>query len=409
LEQADDGQLTAVVELFVAAQINAIDLACTLLESRIDDGATRLPAAVARSAERTLLELVQVHLRAALSGLTSQYRVAVTNLTGSIGLRALVTDPAGEVRADITVTVDGEDESGWLRLASAAGDLEVWHDDVFPAPLEIVHLRVQAWLELVLAKGPAEHGDQGLATQAEINGFSRVRGIFVLGVPRSGTTLMGNYVGSHPDVLGLAEYGGFYVAHSVGPAYINRLPGRQHDEFVSALGALPAAQVAVAAQEQGCGWYCDATPWNLEIAGALNQSLPAAELWVRLNSCIDQLPIDRTVVVGYDVFAAQPADTIAGLREALAAAGLNPALFDEAQFAASHATIVGQPRPTVATVRDGELVFGPISSLDAESWTAEVHERVWPIVADMHRALVETFPDVYASPPRPSHVSSEQW
>ena len=113
--------------------------------------------------------------------------------------------------------------------------------------------------------------------------------------------------------------------------------------------------------------------------------------------------------MGYDDFAAYPAETLDGLREALAAVGLDPAGYDDMQLAASHAAIIGSPRPTVGTVVDGEVVLGPISSLDQEQWTPEVHKRVWPIVAEMHSALQETFAGVYSAPPRPEGVPAAEW
>jgi hypothetical protein len=209
--------------------------------------------------------------------------------------------------------------------------------------------------------------------------------------------------------------------------------------FLRGLRGLAVDHVSRSARRQGCSWFCDATPWNLEVAAAIGDALPdavfvlmlrhfsgavlslrrfpwagdssadAARLWVELNSWIDQLPEDRTIVIGYDVLAAHPAATVQGIREALLSIGLDPNRFDEAQFADSHASMIGEPRPTVASVVEGRVVFHAIPSLDGQRWTPEVHAAVWPVVADAHRALLGRFAGVYESPPRPEHVPLDEW
>ena len=439
---ADDGDVQGIIELFLAAQVNTMDLARALLETGSSDQ-MMLPVAESTSPERTLLDLVLVHLRDAIGVPPPESRVAVSSVGADaphrLGAQVAVADGGRLTDIEFTVEADGT-APGWLGVMSSAGDvLEVWRDDVYPIPLEIVHLRVQSWLDQVLRGGRDASRAVGTSQAHALPELAPVRGLFVLGVPRSGTTLIGNYIGSHPAVLGLAEYGGLYIAHSVAPAYINRLPGRQHEGFLAALRDVAVGQATLAARQQGCAWFCDATPWNLEIASALGELLPdavfvlmlrhfsgailslrqfewagrsweeAAKLWVSLNACVEQLPQDRTVVIGYDAFTAHPAETVAGIREALGSIGLDPDLFEDAQFAASHAAIVGRPRPTVAALVDGDVVFQAIPSLEPERWTPEVHSLVWPIVEGMHRSLLETFPEVYVSPPRPDHVSSEEW
>jgi hypothetical protein len=448
LDRSGERDAQRLLDLFLAAQVNTMDLARGLLERGAGEGAELPLTTVANSAERTLLDLVQVHLRAALGIPAPERRVAVSRVNpdsaGNGAVRTAQTDVQGARGMEVEFTVDPDEGApGWLRLTSSTGDLlELWRDDVHPVPLEIVHLRVRSWLDRVLYAEPdlSRPLGSGSPPMPAPPDAAPVRGLFVLGVPRSGTTMMGNYIGSHPSVLGLAEYGGLYIAHSVAPAYINRLPGREHEGFLAALQDLAIGHASEMAREQGCAWFCDATPWNLQVAGALAASAPdavfvlmlrhfsgavlslrqfywagqswedAAKLWVTLNACITQLPEDRTVVIGYDVFASHPADTVAGIREALSTIGLDPDLLDETQFAASHAAIVGRPsRPTVAELIDGEVIFHAIPSLDEEQWTPEVHAEVWPVVKEMHRALLDRFPDVYVSPPRPAHVPEEHW
>jgi fido (protein-threonine AMPylation protein) len=199
LLRSDAGDPQGVVQLFLAAQISSMDLARRLLETAADAGGADPVLPRMDSPERTLLDLVALHLREAIGAPEPDRRVAVSRSgTDRDALRIVVADADGGVQIDVEFTVEPDEVSGWLRLVSSAGDaLEVWQDDVQPAPLEIVHLRVRSWLDRTLL-----NGRRGLPDSA------RVRGLFVLGAPRSGTTMIGNWLGSHPGVLRLAEYGG---------------------------------------------------------------------------------------------------------------------------------------------------------------------------------------------------------
>jgi hypothetical protein len=208
---------------------------------------------------------------------------------------------------------------------------------------------------------------------------------------------------------------------------------------MASLRDLAAEHASRAARAEGCTWYCDATPWNLEVAGQIIRSVPdalfvlmvrhfsgavlslskfgwaggtvesAARLWVTLNGCVERLPMDSTIVVGYDALAADPVGTLAGIHDALGSLGLAADQFDAAQFAHSRAAIIARPRPTVAELVDGQVIFRAIPSLDEQQWTPDLHDLVWPIVAETHRALGDTFAGAYTAPPRPDHVPPDQW
>jgi len=262
---------------------------------------------------------------------------------------------------------------------------------------------------------------------------SRPRALFVLGVPRSGTTLIGNYLGSAPGVLNFAEYGGFYVANSVAPAVIRRIPGYHHEDYLAQLRRHARTFAERIARAQGCGWYVDHTPWNLEVAAALAED-PAgalfvlmlrhysgtilslrrfpwagdswednARLWVALCGKIIDLPAERLIPVSYDALAAEPDKTLASLGTALGEHGYPADELDAGMLGLSHAAIIGEPRPVIGAKEDGQVTgLKPISSFDADRWSGDLHERVWPIVADMHFELLRRFPDGYRCPPRPT-------
>jgi hypothetical protein len=375
LGQGHRGDLKPLVDLFLAVQVNTMALARDLLgaSNPLGDGA---PLPATESSERTLLDVVLVNIRASIGLPERDDHIHVAAPDGKT-VRVTRSGADSRLQVDTEFRVES-DAPGWLRvIASTSDTLEVRADEVYPVPAEIIHLRVRSWLDRVLRKG-------GVSARTAPE---RARALFVLGVPRSGTTVMGNYLGSHPDVLGLAEYAGFYVAHSIAPTYVNPLPGRQHAEFLAALADLASSHASTEAREAGCSWYCDATPWNLEVAGALASSLPdavfvlmlrhfagtvlslrqfgwagstwqdAARRWAGLNACITQLPLDRTLLVSYDVLAEQPVETLGGVHDALRAIGLDPGGFDAMQFTASHAALIGKPRPTVAELVDRRLVF----------------------------------------------------
>lgn len=263
----------------------------------------------------------------------------------------------------------------------------------------------------------------------------RPRAIFVLGSPRSGTTLIGNYLGSSAQVLNLAEYGGFYVAHSMAPAVVKRLPGFHHDEYLAELRDHAQVFAERQARSSGCSWYLDHTPWNLEIAPGLAAN-PAdalfvlmlrhyagailsmhrmpwfgetwedtATLWTNLCGKIIDLPPDRMIAVGYDALAAQPEQVLAALLAALDARGYPVRDLDARMLTLSHAAMIGEPRPVIGE-RENELSyrFQSISSFDAERWSGDIHAKVWPIVRDTHFELLRRFPGVYCCPPRPQSL-----
>lgn len=248
---------------------------------------------------------------------------------------------------------------------------------------------------------------------------------------------MGNYLGSAPGALNFAEYGGFYVAHSVVPAVVQRVPGLHHDAYLAEVREHARTYAERVAAEHGCAWYVDHTPWNLEVAAGLAGDPPdalfvlmlrhyagnilslrrfpwagttwedTAELWVKLAGATIDLPAGRLIPVSYDALAAEPGQTLAALRGRLDAHGFDTGQLDDRMLAISHAAVIGEPRPTIGVLDgDGAGPLRPISSFDADRWSGDLHARVWPIVRDMHYELLRRFPGAYRCPPAPRSLKA---
>jgi hypothetical protein len=260
------------------------------------------------------------------------------------------------------------------------------------------------------------------------------RALFVLGAPRSGTTMIGSYLASAPRVLDMIEYAGFYMANGIAPAIMATYPGPLKFLYTQDLATHAREFAEDAAAVAECDWYCDGTPWNLRCAARLREQLPdalfvlmlrhysgtiqslrrlygprfpwagrnlveSARVWAIMNSEIDQLPFDRTVVVGYDALAADPKTTLRNLREDLAVHGFDTSQLDLRALALSHAN-PNESRPTIATLgEDGSVALALIATVDSDAWTDEIDTGLQPLVGPVHQRLLERFPGIYHERP----------
>ncbi len=266
---------------------------------------------------------------------------------------------------------------------------------------------------------------------------SEVRPIFVLGAPRSGTTMIGNYIGSGRSVLNVGEYRAFYVTQALVPEALEG--GISPPEwFVDRARYLQEVQghaksfIEKIAREKGCRSYCDATPRNIHVGRKLAALLPSAlfiltlrhytgvlqslarhdfewiepktwparaQVWVSSYNSAAFLPRDRTIPFSYDRLCADPAETIDRFNKRLQAAGVDVSELDSAVFARSHATRPGDQRPTVS-VRTGEgnWQLQPIPSYDRAAWTDHIQAQVTPLVASTDDLLGLMYPDTYSAP-----------
>jgi hypothetical protein len=258
-----------------------------------------------------------------------------------------------------------------------------------------------------------------------------MRPVFVVGVPRSGTTVIGAFVGSADRVLDLGEYGGFYFSHRIASSVFRRLPGPSRSSYLRSLREHAAEFACKTARDRGASSFCDSTPWNLLITNDLIQEFPdalfvlvvrhysgaiqslarsadegyewagsndsvRARLWSQFYSNAVDLPVDRTVVVSYDSLCAKPQPSIEGLRSDLSVANSDLVDLDVSVFATSHAT--QSSRPAIA-VNDGSgLRFQSVPSFNRSAWSAEIEASVGPLVAETDQALKDRFGARYAAP-----------
>ncbi len=275
-----------------------------------------------------------------------------------------------------------------------------------------------------------------------------IRPIFVLGSPRSGTTMIGNYIGSARSVLNAGEYRALYVAYGALPIQLAEpfsglvpedwAPHRL--QYIEEVQRHAARFIVRVAEEQGCSAFCDSSPRNLLILPALLEAFPdalfvltlrhyagtiqsllrigtisllpgnersmdwvdptavaAGMLWSRHYEAAMQLPGERTIPFSYDHFSADPEPTLARFKDRLATAGFPIGELDEAVFETSHASAPGKPRPTVGSKHD-RFQLSSIPSFEAPTWRAAIEADVQPVVALADALLSSVFPDDYAAP-----------
>jgi hypothetical protein len=291
---------------------------------------------------------------------------------------------------------------------------------------------------------------------------SDVRPIFVVGSLRSGTTMIGNYLGSARSVLNAGEYRALHLAYLTLPFQLQgQLTGQSNPqrelhrltgltppdwephrlEYVREVQRHAAEFIVRVAREMHRTAFCDSSPRNILIHAALADQFPdalfvltlrhysgviqslvrqgtislvpgresstqwfdptavaAAVLWNQHNEAALRLPRDRTVVFGYDRFCADPEPVLARFKADLAAAGFPTDELDEEVFAISHATDASRPRATVGRAGQHGVRMTILPSYDPLAWLPAIEVDVQPVVELTHHLLLTAYPDDYAEP-----------
>lgn len=276
-----------------------------------------------------------------------------------------------------------------------------------------------------------------------------VRPIFVVGSPRSGTTMIGNYIGSARSVLNAGEYRALYLTFGTLPhQMVGHLAGLvppdwepHRGEYMREAQRHACEFIVRVAESGGYTAFCDSTPRNILVADRLAEVFPdalfvltlrhytgaiqsmlrlgmvllmpgfersidwvdptavgAAMMWNSHYRAALQLPAERTVVFGYDRFCADPEPVLVRFKNALAGAGFPVDELDDAVFAVSHAHRPDTKRPTVGQVSSTGSRLASISSYDASAWLPATDAEVQQVVTLTDELLGVWFPDDYASP-----------
>ncbi|WP_315892460.1 sulfotransferase [Streptomyces sp. P9(2023)] len=249
------------------------------------------------------------------------------------------------------------------------------------------------------------------------------RAVLVLGSPRSGTTMMGRYLGSSKRVCDLGEFNAFYFARKIAPREFEGFPGRFLNDYLDDLRTHALEFAQSVAVKESCEFYLDHSPWNLLLGKDLAGDVPDAlfvlmlrhprgvveslrrsfdggrpwagedeaarvNIWRRFYGKALELPSERTVAVSYDELCANPGPTIRDLECRIAAKGFSLGDLDPAVLAKSHATNSAHQRPVIARVDSrGRPEFSSIAH------NRDV-DRQWPLdpaTAGLQSALTEKF------------------
>jgi hypothetical protein len=278
-----------------------------------------------------------------------------------------------------------------------------------------------------------------------------VRPIFVVGSPRSGTTMIGSYLGSSQQVLNAGEYRALYLAYGALPYQLrsaHRLSGVVVDEWAPYIEQYEREVqeharnfIYRAALSQGRAWFCDSFPRNMAIARTLTEVFPdalfvvtlrhytgviqsllrlrtinllpgfeagadwvdptaaaAAVIWSRHYEAVVDLPPERTIPFGFDRFCAVPEMVLRRFKQNLAEHGFPAGELDERVLAVSHANEPGGSRATVGHADGQSVRMSSIPSFDASSWGAADELDARSVVAGTDSMLRRRFPDDYGAP-----------
>jgi Sulfotransferase family len=256
-----------------------------------------------------------------------------------------------------------------------------------------------------------------------------VGGIFVAGCPRSGNTMLGEWLGSTSRVAYLGEYYAFSFAFHHTPRHLASARSMHASKFIDRVKRAAFESASEACAKEGKRHFCDSTPWNLVVmqdllafrpdsvavlpvrhfSGALlsmEQSFERgydwagdtwekrANLWAELSMLVTQLDGDRVIAVSYERICEEPDRELTNLVTSLGRLGYEVYDHDPAVLGRRYATYAEDPRRGLWV--DGAL--SPIASVDLVRWSKEIAEEVWPIIRDADAALREWSKGIYKAP-----------
>jgi hypothetical protein len=227
--------------------------------------------------------------------------------------------------------------------------------------------------------------------------------IFVFGSPRSGTSMIGAYVGTGDNILDLGEYAGFDFTHRIARKELSNMPSNFIRGYIEDLKGHAREYANQLSIQAGMSYFCDSAPWNLlsletiadsekdaifiiclRNARAVIQSLKKSyeagwtwcgssiehriRLWGNFYKNIIFLPRNRTIVFNYDNFCINPSSEINSFTINLKELGLNNFQIDT--FCISHAS-ENNSVPIAHKGEDGKVHFRSKNNYDESKWSHE--------------------------------------
>jgi hypothetical protein len=259
--------------------------------------------------------------------------------------------------------------------------------------------------------------------------MSGVQPIFVLGSPRSGTTLIGNYIGNSKSIFNLGEYFGFAFTYYKSPRWFTKVPSNVKDKYLTSLREHACKFASSVTLESGLEKYCDSTPWNILIIKELVEQFPKAlfiltlrhyagviqslersyndgfswagkdlktraQLYAECYLNIADLPLNNTVCFSYDELCSNPTNTIKNFKNELHEKGFCISELNDEDFIESHATTPSHKRPVIAEFDENlGLKLNSIPPFDISAWTSGNETEILPIIKEAIQVIEDFFPE----------------
>ncbi len=237
--------------------------------------------------------------------------------------------------------------------------------------------------------------------------------VFALGCMRSGTTLIGAFIGTAPNILKVGELGAFYFSNFTARHKYSKAPSDYKGRYLDLLRNQSVEFVKDLCSENNAQTFVEDTPWNARIIPDLEELFPdaiyvmnvrhytgviqsmrnswelgytwagptdkdRASIWAEFNDYIDLLPAERTIFFSYDDFCQNPEKAIQSLEKQLHDKGIKGP-FDPSVFSVSHAT---KGKELTAAFKDvsGKVHFQSIDSLNRDQWLEDDELAVSEII-----------------------------
>lgn len=260
--------------------------------------------------------------------------------------------------------------------------------------------------------------------------------VFIVGPPRSGTTVIGNLLGTHPDIAYFGEFFAFFFSSVTAVSVLQRVPSPVRDRYLRDLERHAESFAQEVHAESGRPFFCDSTPWNALIASQLavrftdavfivtlrhyigviqslvrsfrngyrmtaDSHVARGSLWAQCYNEILRVPQDRVIVVDYDRLCIDPEPTIQKLlHDVEKALTIDVAGFDLSALTRSYVTNPHDGRETIAVATGpGSLVFRSKRNYDPAAWSVLDELAVREVVQPTVQLLAAAFPSAEMANP----------